>query len=120
MGCHWDHFIGSYPGDCRPLSGRINSLATRFYKCPWKSEVEKRDSNGNLFGHSDPDPIKDTRTYEVEFPGGEIAELTANAIAEAMYAQCDDDGNEYLLFDCIVDHKKNDKGPDQEDPTFEA
>ena len=26
-----------------------------------------------------------------------------------MYAQCDDDGKEYLLFDCIVDHKKNDK-----------
>jgi hypothetical protein len=57
----------------------------------------------------DPNPIKDTRTYEVEFPGGEIAELTANAIAEAMYAQCNDDGNEYLLFDCIVDHKKNNK-----------
>jgi len=69
----------------------------------------KRDSDGNLFGVLDPNPIKDTRTYEVEFPGGEIAELTANAIAEAMYAQCDDDGNEYLLFDCIVDHKKNDK-----------
>ena len=38
-----------------------------------------------------------------------LAELTANAIAEAMYASCDDDGNEYFLFDCIVDHKKNGK-----------
>jgi hypothetical protein len=26
-----------------------------------------------------------------------------------MYAQCNDDGNEYLLFDFIVDHKKNNK-----------
>ena len=49
------------------------------------------------------------RTYKVEFPDGEIAELTANAIARAMYSSCDDDGNEYLLFDCIIDHKKNDK-----------
>jgi hypothetical protein len=72
-------------------------------------KLKKRDSDGNLFGVADPNPIKDTRTYKVEFPGGEIAELTANAIAEAMYAQCDDDGNKYLLFDCIVDHKRNHK-----------
>ena len=72
-------------------------------------KLRKRDSDGNLFGALDPNTIKDTRTYKVEFPGGEIAELTANAIAEAMYAQCDDDGYKYLLFDCIVYHKKNDK-----------
>jgi hypothetical protein len=74
-----------------------------------KVKSRKRNSDGNLVGVANPNPIKDTRTYEVEFPDGEIAELTANAIAEAMYAQCDDDGNEYLLFDCIVDHKKSDK-----------
>ena len=59
----------------------------------------KRDSDGNFFGVADPNPIKDTPTYEVEFPGGEITELTANAMAEAMYSQCDDNGNEYLLFE---------------------
>jgi hypothetical protein len=74
-----------------------------------KVKSRKRNSDGNLVGRADPNPIKDTRTYEVEFPDGEVAELTANAIAQAMYASCDDDGNEYLLFDCIVDHKKNDK-----------
>ena len=74
-----------------------------------KVKSRKRNSDGNLVGVANSNPIKDTRTYEVEFPDGEIAELTANAIAEAMYAQCDDDGNEYLLFDCIVDHKKSDK-----------
>ena len=84
-----------------------------------RMKSRKRDSYGDLFGVLDPNLIKDTRTYEVEFPGVEIAELTANAIAEAMYAQCDDDGNKYLLFDCIVDHKKK-QGPDQDDPTFEA
>ena len=74
-----------------------------------KVKSRKRNSDGNLVGRADPNPVKDTRTYEVEFPDGEVAELTANAIAEAMYASCDDDGNEYLLFDCIVDHKKSDK-----------
>ena len=78
-------------------------------KARGKVKSRKRDSDGELFGSADPDPIKDTRTYEVEFPDGEIAELTANAIARAMYSSCDDDGNEYLLFDCIIDHKKNDK-----------
>ncbi len=82
-------------------------------------KLRKRYSYGNLFDVLDPNPIKDTRTYKVEFPGGKIAELTANAIAEAMYAQCDVGGNKYLLFDCIVDHKKK-QGPDQDDPTFEA
>ncbi len=74
-----------------------------------KVRNRKRNSEGILVGHADPNPIKDTRTYEVEFPDGEIAELTANAIAESMYASCDDDGNEYLLFDSIVDHKKSNK-----------
>ena len=74
-----------------------------------KVKARKRDSDGNVVGHANPNPIKDTRTYEVEFPDGEIAELTANAIAESMYSACDHDGNEYLLFDCFVDHKKSDK-----------
>ena len=69
----------------------------------------KQNLDGNLVGVANPYPIKDTCTYEVEFPDGEIAELIANAIAEAMYAQCDDNRKEYLLFDCIVDHKKGGK-----------
>ena len=38
-----------------------------------------------------------------------MTELTANVIAQSMYASCDDDGNEYLLMDTIVDHHKSDK-----------
>ena len=64
----------------------------------------KRNSDGEVFGHADPNPIMDTRTYDVEFPDGEIAELTANAIAEAMYTACDNEGNEYLLFNCKLHH----------------
>ena len=74
-----------------------------------KVKARKRDSDGNVTGKSDPNPIKDNRNYEVEFPHGEIAELTASAIAEAMYSACNHDGNKYLLFHCFVDYKKSDK-----------
>ena len=37
-------------------------------------------------------PILDIRTYQVEFAGGKVTELTANTIAESMYTQCDADG----------------------------
>jgi hypothetical protein len=40
---------------------------------------------------------------------GDICELTANVIAESMYASCDADGNEYILFDSFVDYKSNRK-----------
>ena len=74
-----------------------------------KFKLTKRNTEGNLVSQADPNPIMDTRTYKVEFPDREVAELTANTIAEALYALCDDNGNKYLLFNCIVDHKKNDK-----------
>jgi len=74
-----------------------------------KVRSRKRDQNGNLVGNAHPNPIMDTRTYKVEFPDGEVAELMANVIAESMYAACDEKGNEYLLFDCFVDYKVSDK-----------
>ena len=49
----------------------------------------------------------DTHQYKVEFPGGETTELAANIIAELMYAQCDVDGNEYLLLQACNDHRNN-------------
>ena len=33
--------------------------------------------------------------------------MTANAISESMYAICDENGDHILIFDAIVDHKKN-------------
>ena len=54
----------------------------------------KRDADGNPIGRADANPILDTRAYIVEFNDGDEAELNANLIAEAMYAQCDPDGNQ--------------------------
>ncbi len=34
--------------------------------------------------------------------------MSTNLIAKAMYAQCDPDGNQYVLLDSIIDHKRLD------------
>ena len=62
-----------------------------------------RDSDDNVIGHANKNPILDTRGYIFEFEDGEQAELAANTTAQSMYAQCDPDGNQYVMFDSIVD-----------------
>ena len=42
------------------------------------------------------DANKIYKTYQEEFDGGNIMELTANVVAKSMCAQCDADGNEFL------------------------
>ena len=66
-----------------------------------------RDNDGNVVGKANANPILDTRKYVVEFESGEEAELSANAIAQSMYAQCDPSGNQYVLFDSIVDYRRS-------------
>jgi hypothetical protein len=68
--------------------------------------LRKRDVDGNLIGRAHANPILDTRVYEVEFPDGERVEYAANVIAECMYAQCDAEGNQFLMMDGIEDHRR--------------
>jgi hypothetical protein len=65
----------------------------------------KRNNDGELEGVMDKNPIRDTRTYEVEFEDGELVAYSAILIAENMYAQCNIDGNQYRLMDDLVDHR---------------
>ena len=58
-------------------------------------------------GSAHQNPALDTCMYEVCFPNGRAEELAANVIAEAIYAQCDDDENQYVLLDAIVDYHKD-------------
>ena len=44
-----------------------------------------------------------------EFPNGEVAEFTANLIAENMWSQCDAEGNQHGLLDELVDFKSDGK-----------
>jgi hypothetical protein len=50
-------------------------------------------------------PFLDTRTYNVEFPDGRSEEYTANVIAKNMYAQCVEEGNQFIMMQDIVGHK---------------
>jgi hypothetical protein len=42
----------------------------------------KRNNDGMLVGRANPNPILDTRVFEVVFPDGHIAEYATNVIAE--------------------------------------
>ena len=61
----------------------------------------------NSQGMAHLNPILDMRSYKVEFPDGQTTEYSANIIAKNMYAQCDTEGNQYLLLKEIVDWKKD-------------
>ncbi len=65
----------------------------------------KRDMDGNLIGTYNNNPLLNSRIYMVEFPDGDIAEFSANKIAEAIYNNLNDDGEEELLFKGIVTHE---------------
>jgi hypothetical protein len=64
----------------------------------------KRELDGTWKGRANPNSMLDSRTYEIEFPDGSSDEYTANVIAENMYAQCDTEGNQFNIMDCIIDH----------------
>ena len=66
-----------------------------------------RDNDDNVIGYVNENPILDTRGYVVEFQDGEQAELAANTIAQSMYAQCDPDGNQYVMFGSIFDFRRS-------------
>ena len=67
------------------------------------------NANGNTISRAHANQILDTRTYQVEFAGGEVTGLTANIMAESMFAQSDTDENEYLLLDVLVENHKVNK-----------
>ena len=54
----------------------------------------------------------------MKFEDGYVTELTANAIAESIYAMCDENGDHILLFDAIVYHKKNGKAMNRAEQKF--
>ena len=78
----------------------------------------KRDHKGNTIGRANDNPILDSREYNVEFDNEDVSELTANVIAESMYAMCDENGDHILLFDSIIDHRKHDNAMTRIDQKF--
>ncbi|KAI2491971.1 Reverse transcriptase (RNA-dependent DNA polymerase) [Fragilaria crotonensis] len=80
-----------------------------------KVQGRKRSADGKLTGKANVNPILDTRTYDVVFPDGQTAELAANVIAQSMYAMCDTEGNQFILLEGIVDHRKDESALERAD-----
>ena len=76
---------------------------------PRMARVTKRlkDANGIPIGTADDNSLLDTRMYEVEYLDGECASLSANHIAENLFAQVDDEGNRQVLMKEIIDYHTN-------------
>ena len=76
---------------------------------PRMARVTKRlkDANGTPIGTTDDNPLLDMRMYEVEYLDGERASLSANHIAENLFAQVDDEGNRQVHMKEIIDHRMN-------------
>ena len=53
--------------------------------------------------------------YEVEYRDGHKASLSANAIAQNMFAQVNEEGKRHILFQEIVDHRVDGKEIKQQD-----
>ena len=66
----------------------------------------KRDADGRPIGKQNPNPLLDTRLYEVEFPDGSTEAITANLIAETLWSQVDNEGRSYSVLKEIVDHRR--------------
>jgi hypothetical protein len=66
----------------------------------------KRDAEGNPIGKAYDNPILDTRLYQVTFPDGNVAEYSANIIAESIYSQVVNEGRQFLMLDEIIDWKR--------------
>jgi hypothetical protein len=75
----------------------------------------KRELDGTWKGRANANPMLDSRTYEIEFPDGRSDEYTANVIAENIYAQCDTEGNQFIIMECIIDQKKEDHALKRDD-----
>ncbi len=67
-----------------------------------------RGPDGLPIGTAHDNPLLDTRLYTVQFQDGYESAMTANQIAENLFAQVDKDGNRFVLLDEIIDHRVND------------
>jgi hypothetical protein len=90
----YDQYVGAHVKV--PIGDEIHTGKVVGHNC---------ELDGTLRGRANANSILDTRTYEIEFPGGRSDEYTANIIAENMYAKCDAEGMQYNLVEGLIDHK---------------
>jgi hypothetical protein len=110
--CDNDHDLDSDHGDLEVTPEMGDNYLNAEISVPrggtlMKGRVTSRkwDKDGNPVGLANANPILNTCEYTFTFDDGDETVLSANLIAEAMYAQCDPDGNQYVILDSIIDHK---------------
>jgi hypothetical protein len=64
-----------------------------------------RDDEGKPVGRASNNLVTDTRVFEVEYFDGHTTTMSANKIAECMFAQVDREGSRLLLLDEVIDHR---------------
>ena len=93
-----DYFVDVYPikkkGHCGDVSPSFTKVTKRL-----------REAQGSPIGTANEKPIIDTRMYKVEYLDGFTTSMAANSIAEKMFAQVDEEGNNHVLYDEIVEHR---------------
>ena len=116
------HVMPEYDDDPEPDADTYDQYVGASVNLPMGDQMlnakvigRKRMPDGSVIGRANSNPILDTRTYDVEFPDGQTAEVSANVIAQNMYAMCDVEGNQYLLLAGIVDHRKDESALDRAD-----
>jgi hypothetical protein len=57
-------------------------------------------------GQYNEDPSRNSMTYDVRFPDGDVKEYAVNVIAENLLSQIDDEGFSMTMIGCLVDHRK--------------
>ena len=77
-----------------------------------------RGEDGLPIGTAHNNPLLDTRVYTVRFQDGHESAMTANQIAENLFAQVDDQGNRFVLLDKIIDHRTKDDAVQDGDGFF--
>lgn len=77
-----------------------------------------KTDDGIALGKRNQNPILDTREYEVVFPDGSTEIFTANTIAECLYSQVDEHGQEFQVMKEISDHKADGSALKKDDGFF--
>ena len=83
-----------------------------------KVRKRTRDLDGLPMGRRNPNPLLDTRSYEVEFPDGSTEAVNANTIAENIFSQVDQEGRSYAILKEITDHRKDGNAITKDESTF--
>ena len=76
----------------------------------------KRNNDGLYVGRAHNNPILDSRVFTVRFTDGDETDIAYNVIAEHLFSQVDEEGNQYQLFKEIVGASKEQAGDRESRP----